>query len=890
MKTEPWHSLSVEEVFRAIDSTPEGLQEAEARLRQKTYGKNIISDSARPGIGGLFLRQFKNPLILFLGAAGGISIFLEKGTDALVIFAAALLNVCIGFFQEFQADRTFQKLKQQMKISAVAVRDGAQKVVDAAELVPGDVIVLHSGDKVPADARLIFASALRVNEAVLTGEWLAVEKNLAPMPPDTPLADRSSMVWAGASVEEGRGIAVVTAIGSETEFGRVVLLSTAVRKISTPLQEDIEYLAKLIGRVAAGVILVLFLLGLSRDVPASEMFLISVAVAVAAVPEGLPAAVSVVLAVGMKNILRRKGLIRQMLATETLGRTSIILTDKTGTLTQAKMQVARLCSGHEVVHHNAKKLSNETLQSAAGHILILKIGIFTSEAFVEHIESGLDEWVPRGKPTDQAFLLAGIQAGLSPEELFRHAPRIGYVPFSPVRKYSFSLHREGTKHRLYYAGAPEILLEKSTWWYDEGRISPLTPQRRDMFIAKMAEFEKIGERILGTAYCETEITKLPAQEKDIAGLLDNAVFMGFVSFHDPVRSDAPEAMKLCQDASIQPIIITGDRLRTTQAVAERIGLFVRDDETVEAHTIRGLSDEELKKKVHHWKIYARAVPEDKLRIAQAWQARDEVVAMVGDGVNDAPALKRADIGIALGSGTEVAKEASLVVLLDDSFSTIVRAIEEGRVILDNIRKLITYLLSTGFAEMILIGGGLLFGLPLPLLAPQILWINLVTEGPQTFALAFEPKEKDIMSRPPMKRKVPLFTKEMFVLIFVIGIVSACYSLGLYALLILQGWDIATSRTVVFLSLSAAAIFFVFSLKSLRRPIWEISFAGNKVQILTTFISLALLFSAIHIPVLEKVLYLEPISLREFFIVLLVGIVNLLTIELGKLYFITRKLT
>lgn len=889
---EAWHSLEAEEVLGKLETSPQGLSEAEARLRQEAYGKNILAAAGDHGVVFFLSRQIKNPLVLFLFAASIGSFFLGEKTDSLIILAAAILNVGIGFFQEFQANQTFQKLQKEIKIKAIVLRNGKQALVDAAELVPGDIILIAAGDKVPADARLVSASFLEANEAVLTGEWLGEEKVTYALPMEAPLAERKNMLWQGAIIEEGRAVAVITTTGEETEFGRLAKKAERALRIETPLQKDIKNLAKFISRAAGALIFFLFIFGILRSQPVVEMFLISVAVAVAAVPEGLPAAVSIVLAVGMKRILAKRGLVRQILATETLGRTSVILTDKTGTLTEAKMQVARIVTGHETLPHDGKRLPREVLNSDAGHALALKIGIFTSEAFVENVESGLKEWIPRGKPTDKAFLVAAIQAGLEPPKIFQEEPRIDFLPFSPVRKFAVSLHKLDHAYRMYIVGAPEIILGKSKDWYDEGRTLSLDKEAESLFLTRMNEVEETGERMIGVAYRDLKLhdinRNIPRKEEEISQILQDLVFVGLVVFHDPVREDVKETMKFVEEASLLPIIVTGDHLLTAKAVAERVGLFLKPEDILESRELAKFSDEELQKFVHRWKMYVRAVPDDKLRIVRAWQARDEVVAMVGDGVNDAPALKQADIGIALGSGTEVAKEASQLVLLDDSFSTIVRAIEQGRVILDNIRKIITYLLSTGFTEIILIGGSLLFRLPLPLLAPQILWINLIIEGLQTFPLAFEPKENDVMRQPPLRRKGSLFTKEMLVLIFIVGLVTDLYLFGLYLWLLGQGKDILVIRTIVFFALALAATFTVFALKSLRQSIWQTPLLKNRVHLWATIVSVGLIFLAVIFEPLSRILQLQMISFREFLLAFLIGIANLLTIEFVKLYFIRKK--
>lgn len=882
-----WHALSPQEALKKLETSRDGLTSIEAKARIEVYGPNVITDHERLTFLQIFLRQFKSPLILILVAAGVISFFLESVSDALVIFAAVLINVIIGFFQEYQADQTFQKLQRGLKLEAVVIRDGRQGVVDAALLVPGDIVVLRNGDKVPADGRLVTSSNLEVDESVLTGEWLTVAKVTDVLPEPSPLADQLNMVWAGTSVVGGRATYVVTATGNETQYGKISKLTKQVKAVETPLSRDIGKIAGVIGMVLTAIVLALFLMGIARGIPIVTMIITSIAVAVAAVPEGLPAAIAAILAIGMNRILKQRGLIRQILATETLGRTSVILTDKTGTLTQAKMRVSKILTCREAVAHDGSRLDKVKLESLASHIFVLKIGVLTSEAFLESVEAGLEEWFPKGKPTDSAFLMAAIQSGIDPKSIFEAEPRLDFLPFSPQRRFSASIHRSGDSLRVYFAGAAEDILSASSACYDDGRLGALADYA-DRIEKEMRAAVDRGERVLGVGFREVKIRKFPDDETKIRDLFQNLTFVGIVSFYDPVRDDVPEAMRLVQSAGIRPVIITGDHLVTARAVAQRAGFDIGANEIIEGRELEQLTDEELTKRVRSYSLYARTLPEQKLRVVKAWQSYDEVVAVVGDGVNDAPALKQADIGVAVGSGTEVAKEASRLVLLDDSFGILVKAVEEGRVILDNIQKVITYLLSTGFTEIILVGTSILVGMPLPVLPVQILWTNLVEEGLQTFSLAFEPKESDVMDRAPRRRREPIFTKEMWALIFIIGIVTDLYLLGIFAFVLRQGYPLAEIRTLMFVGLSTDALSTIFALKSLRRPIWRINLFSNRYLLGAFTANLALLWGAINLPFLRDLLHLVPVPAGHLAIIFALALADLVSIELGKWYFIVKK--
>lgn len=885
----PWHALKTDEVLEKLETSRQGLTTAEAQTRLSAYGKNILPEVKRPTILYFVLQQLKSPLILVLFFAGVVSLFLDSSTDALVIFVAIVINVAIGVFQEYEAEKTFKKLQEELKLKAVVIRDGLQEVIDVSKLVPGDIVILREGDKVPADGRLLSSSSLQVNESVLTGEWLPVEKKIVSLRKAAALPDQNNMVWTGTVVMEGRGTYVVTATGSETEYGKIALLAAMVPSRQTPLSRDIQNLASTIGRVLVILILLIFILGIVRGIPTVTMLLTSIAVAVAAVPEGLPAAISVVLAIGMNRILKQRGLIRQILATETLGRTSVILTDKTGTLTQAKMQVAKILTCREAFDHDGKRFNDRELDSLASHIAVLKIGILTSEAFLDNVEASLRELLPHGDPTDRAFLMAAIQAGIEPKKVFGQEPRLDFLSFSSQRRFAASLHKISPDiNRMYFVGAAEDVLRGSVVCYDDGKVSQLADYMAGIE-QNLQESVSKGERVLGVGFRDVKLEKFPQDEKKLKNLLQDITFVGIVSLHDPVRPEVAEAILSAKSAGVRPVIITGDHLVTARAVAERVGLDIAEHEMIQGTELAGLNDEELKIRVPQYSLYARILPEQKLRVVRAWQAHEEVVAMVGDGVNDAPALKQADIGVALGSGTEVAKEASQLVLLDDSFSIIVKAVEGGRVILDNIQKVITYLLSTGFTELILVGGSLIAGFPLPVLPVQILWANLVEEGIQSFSLAFEPKEEDVMKRRPRPRKKPLFTKEMLVLIFVVGIATDLYLFLPFLFFLRQGYPMAEIRTLMFLGLSIDAMVSIFALKSLRRSLWKINAFSNRYLLFATFLNILVLVAVFSIPILRELLHLVPISSDLITIAIFLGLADLVTIELGKYYFISKKI-
>lgn len=881
-KKDAWHAISEHELYKRFEVHPhEGLGKEEAVKRRERLGENRISGGEEFHLVRIVLHQFANPLIIILLVAGVISFLLDERTDAFVIFLTVLINTLVGVIQEGKASRTFIKLQEYITHRAVVVRNGIEQEVLSTEIVPGEIIVLRAGDYVPADARVLDARNLRTNESALTGEWMGIDKKQGMLPEHTQLTDRANMVWAGTLVEEGWARSLVVNTAHYTEFGKISLMVGATRKTKTPLERDMASLAKMISVIVLVVVGIIFAFGLLRGEATTEMFLISVAIAVAAVPEGLPVAVTVILALGMERILKSGGLVKKLTAAETLGSTNIILTDKTGTLTQAKMQVSEVVTGSQLFGSPSDVLTQEAHASAA-----LIIGVSTSDAFIENPHADLSEWVVRGTPMDRAMLLAGIQAGVRPSHALREDPRIDFLPFEAERRFSASLHKTKRGTLLRVTGAPEVLLDYATRVYVGGRTVLLSKQRLQTLRKTHENLTKGGNRVLATAFRLETVEKIPvADGVDFFGKL---VFVGFIAFHDPLRPDAVESMQLARQAGLRAIMVTGDHRLTAERIAGEVGIDVINYTVMEGNDLEAMTPEMLAERVESIAVYARVLPHQKLRIVEAWQKKGAVVAMTGDGVNDAPALKRADVGVALGSGTEVAKEAADIVLLEDSFSVLVKAIEQGRVIVDNLRKVITFVFATGFTEIILVGGALISGFPLPVRATQILWTNIVGGGLLTFAFAFEPKEYDVMKpRHIGGRERQVFTRQMWFLIFIIGIATDIVLLGLFAYLQQGGYELAHIRTIMFLGLAIDSIFFGYSLRSLRQPLWKISLLGNLFFWLALAISISLLMLAFVFEPLSSILSLVSISAFDLFLIILFGISNLLLIEMGKWWFIRR---
>lgn len=872
---ENWHSMSVEDIFRHLKTNKHGLSEEEAESRLRKFGLNKLPEEESVSKLMILFEQFKSPLIYILVIAGLITLALQDWTDSVVIFAAVFLNALIGYFQENKTSNILSKLKTVVRDKAIVIRGGQEREIAQSRIAIGDIIILRPGDKIPADSRIIENYSLKINESTLTGEWLASNKSVDILPEGIGLADKKNMVYMGTIIESGKGKAIVIGTGLKTEIGKIASSLNTLEEEKTPYQIKISKFSKIIAIIVGLVSLAIFIGGVITGRDILEMFVTSVAVAVAAIPEGLPIAITVILALGMKNILKKKGLVRRMVASEVLGSTSIICTDKTGTLTLAKMQVTDIFDGG----------------SGVSHELALKTGMFCSEAFVENIHEPMQKWIVRGRPTEKALLMAALQFGLRRDILEKKEPRIDILSFNAGYKYSAALHGD-KKQTLYMLGAPEIVLDKCTY-LDSKKLSS-----KDKLKLKR-KFEKLnskGLRLVATSYVEIKKDSLFKDLQSIKDLseeqrqkiyekyLQNMSFIAFIAISDPVRKDVKHSIDICKQAGMRPIIVTGDHPLTAKAVAQEIGILADDKNIITGSEFEKLTDAEFEKRLDKITIYARMEPQQKLRIVKAWQKRGEVVAMTGDGVNDAPALKRANIGIALGSGTDVAKESSDLILLTDNFSIILTAIKQGRTMVDNIRKVITLLFSNAFGEMILIGASIAVGMPLPLLPAQILWINLIEGSLPAVALSFEKSEKGIMKRKPENPKASLLTKEIKALAIVIGVITSIILFGLFAWLFNKKFDLAEIRTIIFAALVIDTIFYVFSCKNLRKNIWQINIFSNKPLILSWVFAVIMLLIAIYVPFFQVILKTVPLNVFDWGLVFSIGIINLFLIEITKFFF------
>jgi len=892
-----WHSLGTNNVIKETKTSNNGLSEKEAQKRIKKFGLNKLEDEKPLSRLRLFLEQLKSPLIYILVIAGTITFVLKDFTDTIIILGAVLLNTLVGYYQEKKANGALAELKKVLRARAIVIRDGNEKEIVQEQVVPGDIILLRPGDKVSADARIIESRDLKINESILTGEWLTAEKNKNILDEKTPLADRDNMAYMGTNIEAGWGKAVVVNTGVGTETGQVAQIISSIDERKTPYQKKLSRFGRIVGSVIMIISLGIFIEGMLSGGDFIEIFTTSIAVAVAAIPEGLPVAMTVILALGMQRVLKRRGLVRKLVSAETLGSTSIILTDKTGTLTEAKMEVASIYTDVDELLKEKTSASKEKTDKdiKSEHLFALRAAVFCSESFIENPDDPMAKWIARGRPTDKAIVVAGYQAGVFKKEIEREHKTLDSIPFDSLYKYSASLNEsDGKKNVLYVMGAPEVIMEASTSVKTQDKNIGLGPANLKKLKKRHTSLTRQGFRVLAVAY--KEISKKPTKgDKINKEDLSKLVFAGLIALHDPIRKDTKTAIDVCREAGMRPIIVTGDHALTAQAVAEKLGFLIKKENVLTGSELSVLKQKDFEKRLPDLQIYARVEPAQKLRIAKAWQKRGEVVAMTGDGINDAPALKQADVGVALGSGTDVAKEVSDLVLLNDKFSIIVAAVEEGRVIIDNIRKVITYLLSDSFTEVILISVAIGVAwatdepLLLPVLAGQILWVNLIEDGLPNVALAFEKKEKDLLKQKPQPQNTPLLTKEMKILIFIIGVITDIFLLALFFwLLKYYGHNqIDHIRSVIFAGLAINSLFYVFSCRSLKRNIWHMNPFSNKFLVTAVGFGFLALVAALYLPIFNSLLKTVPLNIFDWFLLLIIGVANVVLIEGTKKYFIVR---
>ena len=863
-----YYRFSMDELEKTLmTDVKHGLSKEQAAERLVKDGPNVFGEEEKVGIIDRIVDELRSPLAFTLLIAGIVTTLLSEYVDATVIFLALTVNVLINLYQEGRASKAFAALKAGEEAFCTVQRGGEPKLIPVKEIVVGDVVLLQSGSTVPADARIIDAHGAQLNESVLTGEWAPVAKHAEDIPHVIPLTEQKNMLFMGTLVASGVIKAVVVETGERTAFGGIAASLRTVKPPATPMQKNIAAIARMLTVIILVALVVVFLLGLYRGVPFTETLLIAIAIAVAAIPEGMPAAVSVMLAMSMQRILGKGGLVRSLLAAETLGSATVIITDKTGTLTEGTMTLERVVCFHGIKDGGGKFVEKRLHEEHGDEHDALAFAYLASNVIVENEHDQFRHPEFHGRPVEVAIARAAHLSGVDMRELERDYARIDASPFISSLRMSLALTGiRGMKHnRLIGLGAAEEMLARSTAYYADGKAHPLQEEQRKLFEETLHDATREGVRVVAVGYLDTQIEKLPLEASAVGSLLiDQGTFVlcGLLYLADPLRSDVRAAITTARNAGIRVIMATGDNLETARAIAIGAGIIVHPQATALVGTeIDALSDEQLLEKLRTVNVCARMLPTHKQRMAQLLTDAGEVVAMTGDGVNDAPALRTAAIGIALGSGTDVAKEASGLVLTNNSFGIIVAAIEEGRRAVDNIRKNVAYLLSTSFSEIMLVVMALGFALPLPLLPTQILWTNMLTEGLMNFAFAFEKSEEGIMTRKPRSQGAGgMLSRRFMAFIIVLGLVAGSILIGLYVLLHTQAISEMSARTVLFVALTLLATLVSFALRDLHTPIWRIKPWTNLYLLGSLGVALSGLLVALYVPAIAHLLQLDPAGL------------------------------
>ncbi|MBW3013312.1 calcium-transporting P-type ATPase, PMR1-type [Candidatus Woesearchaeota archaeon] len=865
-----YYSQTIDDVYHELDSSPNGLTNKEAEERIAKHGRNEIVREKEIKPFMIFLSQFTDFIIWILIAAAIVSIVLgiysgkmEEWIDAIVIIIILVLNAFLGFVKEYRAEKSIEALKKMTSLKAVARRDGAEQKIDATLLVPGDIISLEVGEKVPADARLIEATVLECEEAALTGESLPVDKKAGVVKQGTAVADRSNMVFNGTIITRGHGRAIVVSTGMSSEIGKIAGMIQKEESPKTPLQMKLAHFGKVLGGVVLAVCVFIFLAGIFRGYDVLTMFLAAVSLAVAAVPEGLPAVVTITLSLGVQKMVKRNALIRKLPSVETLGCTTVICSDKTGTLTHNQMTVTKVYCDSQVIEVSGEGYSTKGHFAKQTEDLkqLLKIGVLCNDAKLREKEV-------IGDPTEAALLVSAAKLGLRKEEMDKLNPRADEIPFDSERKMMTTINKVNNSKYAFTKGAPDVILSKCNRILENGKVRIITKKDKDNILAANEQFAREALRVLGFACKEIKYEKVSEE---------SLIFVGLQAMIDPPRKEAISSVALCRKAGIRVVMITGDHKVTAQAVAKQLGIMGR---AITGEELDKISDEEFARDVEKISIFARVNPAHKTKIVKALEKHGHVTAMTGDGVNDAPALKRADIGVAMGiSGTDVAKEASDMILLDDNFSSLVAAVEEGRTIFDNIQKFVEYLLSCNMGEVLVIFSAILAGLKLPLLPLQILWMNLVTDGLPALALGVDPEEPGVMDRLPREKGNKIVSRNGFIRMFILGAIMAAGTLVVF----ISFYDnLEHAQTMAFTTLVMFQLFQVLNTRSLTKSLFTVGVFKNRWLWAAIGSSLLLQLMVIYSP-LNKIFHCVPLSVYDWGFVILISLSVFVIREVWKLF-------
>lgn len=883
MALKAWHSSEIKDISIALDTDiHQGLNDTKVEEKIEKHGYNELQGKKKQTVFEMILEQFKDFMVIILIIAAVVSFALGERIDAVIIISIVVLNAILGVVQESKAEKSLEALKKLSAPHAKVRRNARTAVVPARELVPGDIIYLEAGDFVPADARLIETANLKVEESALTGESVPVEKSAEMIPDENiPLGDRVNMVASSSVVTYGRGSAVVVATGMDTEVGKIAELILQSEEVATPLQKKLSEIGKILGLAALGICAVIFLIGVIHGRDIFEMFLTAVSLAVAAIPEGLPAIVTIVLAMGVQRMVKKNAIIRKLPAVETLGSASVICSDKTGTLTQNKMTVVELFTSSQNLELNGEGIAKD---ETGVFKTMMEMSCLCNDSKLEKVD---EEWDAVGDPTETALVIAAVQLGKNKNELEASMPRVSEVPFDSDRKLMTTIHKIDEAYRVITKGAPDVLLKrcKKVWANDD--VIDMDREQIETIVKANNHMADKALRVLGVAF--NDIHALP-EEVSTDTVEQELVFMGLIGMIDPPREEAREAVGLCREAGIKPVMITGDHKATAVAIAKKLGILKNDQEAMTGADLDELDQGFFNKNVDQYSVYARVSPEHKVRIVKAWQSKGHIVAMTGDGVNDAPALKSANIGCAMGiTGTDVAKGAADMVLTDDNFATIVSAVREGRGIFDNIRKSIQFLLSSNIGEIITLFVAMLLNWDSPLLPIHILWINLVTDSLPALALGVEPVAQDIMKRPPRDAKKSLFADGLAFVIGWQGVMIAALTLAAFG--IGHRWQtgnmtveqqVMLGQTMAFATLSFSQLVHAFNVRS-QGSLFKVGIFSNRMMLLAFSISALMQLAVLVIPVLNRIFKVTALNGSQWLIVVVLSIAPIVIAEIAKLF-------
>lgn len=876
-----WYQLPIKEIMQKLGTSEEGLTDNEVTARLGQYGLNKLVEEEKISRLKILLHQFTSPLIYILLVAAVVTAILKEYIDTSVIMAVVAINAIIGYIQEYRAEQGVRALKKMLIPKARVLRNGKEKEINSEELVPGDVVLLASGTKVPADLRLIKTYELKIEEAMLTGESVPAEKSIAIISEDnlTP-GDQKNMAFMGTVVVSGRAKGIVVETGSKTVLGSIALEVKEIGVTKAPLQKKIENFAKYIGFIVMAASVVLFSIGIVIGESIQDMFMTAVAAAVAAIPEGLPIVVTIAMAIGVARMARQNAIIRKLPAAETLGSTTVICSDKTGTLTKNEMTVRLIYDGEHIfdvsgsgyepkgeILHGQMSVKSEEKERL---LQVLRVGLLCNESNI-YEEDG--QYKVDGDPTEGSLIVSAMKAGLKPEEEKKRYPQIAIIPFESEHGYMATLHRHGGKKYVFVKGAPEKVLDMCAWSADDNG------SRKKEILHIASNFAKEGMRVLAFAYREAPHDMEELTHHDLAS---GMIFAGLQGMIDPPRPESIDAVDGCKQAGIRTVMITGDHAVTAVSIAKKLGLGGTDTKVISGKELETMSDEELAQKVKDVSVYARVSPHHKLRIVQQLKKHGEIVAVTGDGVNDAPALKEAHIGIAMGkTGTDVAKEASDMVLVDDNFASIFNAVREGRILFDNIRKVVFFLIPTGIATIISIIATLVLGIPMPYVPTQLLWINIVTNGLQDVALAFEPGEKGIINRPPRDPCEGILSRLLIERTFLVALIISGGVVYNFISALHEGVSIEKARSVAMTTMVFFQFFQAWNSRSEIQSVFRINPLSNLFLFYSMIAAFFAQLAVLYVPALQWVFKTEPLTKMEWVNVGAITTTIIIAVEIDK---------